>query len=594
MSAYNAERYIAEAIESILQQTYQDFEFIIIDDGSSDQTRSILDLYAKKDNRIRLIINQKNLGLIASLNKGIDHANGAWIARIDADDIALPDRFTKQMSFLQENPDIQLLGGRYQLIDEHGHLIRESDPIFTSDFLIRWRMLFFNSFVHSTVIFNRHAAIQCNGYNPQKLHTEDYGLWVQLMRNGLAANLPDVLIQLRRHTESISVIHENIQRQTTREIAWENFTHTLPELAVSPEQFDQFRKYYDYGPGVIHTSQEIFSINQWLKCYQTFCKKFRHNKIEQHVMDKWLQKRLFHFPSTLIKVPKIIQLFPIQSIAFLLITIINRLFNLPAFILNKFDQAQVIPKTIGMYVKVRNVINKRLGKPKIFLYTDSRGQKIENKYLKHQGIFPLYALPLLNHYQIEYHTCEETHTIFLDFLRVYEASKKDYDIVIAHIGIVDFSPRPASGVQAIYELKKEWFDKIFGVSNMESHILNPMETTYEGECTNNLYSLQMAEKHLIPALKAIPNLIWISSNHFVPGWRGNYFKERPSNIAITEDYAQRFAELLPNVINLLNWQIDDIKTYTCDNIHLSKAGFKQISIQLLSEIRKVLENKSSQ
>jgi glycosyltransferase involved in cell wall biosynthesis len=594
LSAYNSQKTISEAIESILQQTVEDFELILIDDGSTDTTSSILQEFASKDDRIKIITNEKNIGLTRSLNKGLQIARGEFIARMDADDISLPDRFEKQIRFFNEHPEINLLGGRYTIINEHGETIGESDSIYQTDFLIRWRMLYFNAFIHSTVMFRSQCLEHVSGYNESLQYAQDFDLWVRIMQHGKAANLPDILIKQRRMDRMISIQHKDEQNQIAVNIARNNINHIDDHITFSTEEFSKLQIYYYTGITPPKNKNEIKLINNWIKVFQTFSSSSMGNKRETAELKEWFTDKLLRYPGNLIRIPVLFKFTPYKSMLLLTTSVFRKILGLPKSVPNKFNELQIIPKVIGLWVKLCNAINKVQKKPKIFLYTDSRGQKIENKYLKHQGVFPLYALPLLTHYQIEYHTCEETHTTFLDFLRVYEASKKDYDIVIAHIGIVDFSPRPASGVQAIYELKKEWFDKIFGVSNMESHILNPMETTYEGECTNNLYSLQMAEKHLIPVLKAIPNLIWISSNHFVPGWRGNYFKERPSNIAITEDYAQRFAELLPNVINLLNWQIDDIKTYTCDNIHLSKAGFKQISIQLLSEIRKVLENKSSQ
>ncbi|MDD4353774.1 MAG: glycosyltransferase family A protein, partial [Candidatus Nanoarchaeia archaeon] len=120
MSAYNTERYIAEAIESILNQTFKDFEFIIIDDGSTDDSLKIIKRYVKKDRRIKLIHNKKNIGLTKSLNKGLKIAKGQYIARMDADDISLPQRFQIQYDFLEKNKDIFLIGTTAFLIDDKG------------------------------------------------------------------------------------------------------------------------------------------------------------------------------------------------------------------------------------------------------------------------------------------------------------------------------------------------------------------------------------------------------------------------------------------------------------------------------------------
>ena len=120
MSVYNSARFLAEAIQSILGQTYNDFEFIIVDDGSSDQSLEIIRSYAKMDNRIRVLENEKKYGLAASLNRCIFIAKGDYIARMDADDICVPDRLEKQIAFLEQHPNIGIIGGSVQEIDGQG------------------------------------------------------------------------------------------------------------------------------------------------------------------------------------------------------------------------------------------------------------------------------------------------------------------------------------------------------------------------------------------------------------------------------------------------------------------------------------------
>src|SRR5688500_15226048 len=118
MSAYNSDKYIAKAIESILNQTFKDFEFIIINDGSKDESLKIIKRYGKKDKRIVLIDNKKNLGLIKSLNKGLKIAKGKYIARMDSDDIAMPQRFKIQLDYLDKNRNIFLVGTSFEQIDK--------------------------------------------------------------------------------------------------------------------------------------------------------------------------------------------------------------------------------------------------------------------------------------------------------------------------------------------------------------------------------------------------------------------------------------------------------------------------------------------
>src|SRR5437016_6143907 len=127
MAVHNAERFLAAAVESVLAQSFGDFEFIIVDDGSSDDSGAILRQFAKQDDRIHLIA-RENRGLTCSLNEMIAEARGEFLARMDADDLALPQRLAVQVKFMQEHPDVVLLGGAYELIDEAGRALTTLTP----------------------------------------------------------------------------------------------------------------------------------------------------------------------------------------------------------------------------------------------------------------------------------------------------------------------------------------------------------------------------------------------------------------------------------------------------------------------------------
>ena len=151
MAVYNGEKYLREAIESILDQTYTNFEFLIINDGSSDRTEEIILSY--NDKRIRYIKNEQNLKLIASLNKGLDLAKGEFIARMDADDISLPERLEKQINFLEKHPEIGLLGSWVRTLG----LTNNRNIIFKQGHnTIRIQLLFNNFFHHPSVVSNFH------------------------------------------------------------------------------------------------------------------------------------------------------------------------------------------------------------------------------------------------------------------------------------------------------------------------------------------------------------------------------------------------------------------------------------------------------
>lgn len=204
MSVYNGSRYLAEAIESILGQTFSDFEFIIINDGSIDHTADILAEYAGRDQRLILIQNEQNLGLTRSLNKGLIRARGKYIARQDADDVSLPQRLQRQVAFLDEHPEVVLVSSNYEVIDEMGHQIRIERKS-SESLVIAWYLLFVNYVGgHSVVMFRREQIMNLGGYAEDYQYAQDYQLWLRLVNLGHIAILPEILLQWRAHRESIS------------------------------------------------------------------------------------------------------------------------------------------------------------------------------------------------------------------------------------------------------------------------------------------------------------------------------------------------------------------------------------------------------
>ena len=174
MSACNAERFLKNAVHSILAQSYSNFEFIIIDDGSSDNTWNMLT--GLKDSRIKLVRNRENKGLTRSLNEGLKLARGTYIARMDADDISLPRRLEQQKIFLDKHPATAMVGCWIEVIDENGQKTKRFNfPIVP--YLLRWRLLFTNIFAHSAVMFRKDAALDIGGYSEKMRYAQDYDLW---------------------------------------------------------------------------------------------------------------------------------------------------------------------------------------------------------------------------------------------------------------------------------------------------------------------------------------------------------------------------------------------------------------------------------
>lgn len=213
MSVYNGERFLKEAIESILAQTFGDFEFLILDDGSRDGSRDIYESYAAGDSRIRTIV-RENRGLIVSLNQLLDEAAAPVIARMDADDICDPTRFAKQIAFLNANPDYGVIGSWTADINEFGasHRLEGFDhPTNHEEFLQAVEddgpLL-----CHPVVTYRRDVVRGVGGYHAGFRHCEDYDLWLRLASVTKLANIPERLIRYRHYEGQVSARHATEQK----------------------------------------------------------------------------------------------------------------------------------------------------------------------------------------------------------------------------------------------------------------------------------------------------------------------------------------------------------------------------------------------
>ena len=277
MPVYNTEvLLLKEAVDSILNQTFHEFEFIIIDDGSNDETKSFLT--SLTDPRIKLIRNATNIGITKSLNMGFRLASGKYIARMDGDDISLPNRFERQYAFMEANPDTIVCGSSIGLIgDRTGACLHwEKDMDY-----YRIVLLFYNPGpMHPTAFFNHEMLVRHNIlYDETLFYAQDYGMWTEVSRFGNVCILDDVLLYYRYHSSNISIAHREKQRECRRLVQKELLTELM-----GPITDDEFEIHYhhclNYFPNAVMTP-EI------LKWYQRLLKA---NK-EKHIYNQSKLKR---------------------------------------------------------------------------------------------------------------------------------------------------------------------------------------------------------------------------------------------------------------------------------------------------------------
>jgi glycosyltransferase involved in cell wall biosynthesis len=267
MAVHNTERYVAEAIESILNQTFQDFELIIVDDGSRDRSRKILQSFARRDDRIRLIL-QPHQGIPKTRNRLISEAKGELIAVMDSDDVALPERLQRQVDFLQQHRDVVCVGAAQDWVDEAGRFLffTQSQP--EADAEIQQLMLNGRTSINNpSALMRRAAIVQVGGYDESFPQAEDLDLFLKLGEIGKLANLQETLIQYRYHNRSISGQHQMRELEIRRQVcenAWQRRGiegHFLEDKPWRPCDRPSFHAYWlRYGWLFFNTRQRRAAI----------------------------------------------------------------------------------------------------------------------------------------------------------------------------------------------------------------------------------------------------------------------------------------------------------------------------------------------
>ncbi|MCK9265913.1 glycosyltransferase [bacterium] len=254
---YNGEKYLDEAIQSILNQTFSDFEYIVINDCSTDKTGEILKKYLKEDARVKLLQNETNKGVCFSLNRGLREAKGEYVAIMDSDDISLPQRLEKQVSFMDSHPEIGVCGSWLEFFGNKIYVwktIPQHNDIFVG-------LLFGSMFGHPTVIMRKSVLLDLKAlYSEEHRAAGDYNFWVRL---GICcvrfANIQEVLLNYRFHSANISTTKRNLQKEN----AQNSLIILLKKLGVEPTT-EELRLHSLLKKGIAVSRSEVKDVSLWL------------------------------------------------------------------------------------------------------------------------------------------------------------------------------------------------------------------------------------------------------------------------------------------------------------------------------------------
>ncbi len=300
MPVHNGARYLREALDSILNQTYENIEFIIIDDGSTDESWSILEAYVHSDNRIKTFRHQQNMGLAHSLNRGFAISEGEYIARMDSDDISFPNRIELQVDFMEQHTDYAIVGSKTELIFNNKKPSGIIPLTFTSYEALKVGSFFYCPFAHPTVMI-RKSMIPEQPYHPE-IYVEDYYLWNQILEQYPCANLNQVLLYYRMHSNQFTQSKKEKQLDALSSIFKEKFNSL--NIPISNQELETHLLIPGSNPQKLNP-QQLNSINNWLaelqdrllsnnlsnrihskiileKVWEQVCKKGKHNGLKTY------------------------------------------------------------------------------------------------------------------------------------------------------------------------------------------------------------------------------------------------------------------------------------------------------------------------
>lgn len=248
MPVYNGEQHLRESVESILGQTFKDFELLVMDDGSTDNTAEILQNFAKIDHRVK-IFRQENRGLVKSLNALVSHAKSDLIARMDADDIAYSGRLKMQYGYMENHSKTAVLGTYAKIIERSSPGKWRRNTAFEEDALNRWYLSIIPPFIHSGVMFRKNIFTEAGGYREDEYPAEDYGLWVRMKKFGNLNSVPEILMEYYLDAKGISAKNYKKQIAKRDELNFMNLEDLYKEDQIpSPQETAKLLKPYALDP----------------------------------------------------------------------------------------------------------------------------------------------------------------------------------------------------------------------------------------------------------------------------------------------------------------------------------------------------------
>jgi len=290
MPVYNCELFIYEAVQSILNQTFKDFELLVIDDCSTDNTIKIIESF--NDKRIQLIRKKNNSGYTDSLNYGISIAKGNYIARMDGDDVSLPERFQIQVDFLDKYPDVILCGTGIKIINSDTILMHPS-----THEEIKVKLCFSNSFYHPTLLFRKSVLLDIN-YDKDFEPAEDYDLWTKLIFKGKLSNINQVLLNYRVHPNQISNYKNEVQFNASTIAQLRMFQILFKDEVIDIElfkaafKFSNLNKIKDFSTS-LQFFKKIKNRNQEAKIYNTFLFNNKLNELKINFLKNYFTRNGF-------------------------------------------------------------------------------------------------------------------------------------------------------------------------------------------------------------------------------------------------------------------------------------------------------------